>query len=707
MNAAEWKAYRTAAIWFGTYACLALAAFSVLFTTWANYDDEGYILWTLIHHAQGHILYDDIYSQYGPAFYLLDIAMRDLIPLDYSSDGQRWQTLLFWSATSAILLSSFHSLQAAANSSRVNIPYTWSTVLLMFAFWHQERLALEPGHPQIWCTFLVAISVYLFATKAGTTAPLPSLVLTQVLGLIAGLLIMIKPNVGILLLAALPGIYLWTQHHSSRWLILLDTFYSVGLISLPWLLTYKQLHSPSSLFLPTIVSLALISARCFLLTKHTTHQPVPRRIASPVLHMTWLVFSVFIALAFFVLWSAQRGVSPIRLGQALFGQHDSLLQLYYFPAIRSPMGFTAALILAGLIAYQLARKSREIFADYCQKTNETRADFWQNCSFNMERFLPNRTQWSLFFLGLGGLCFTLLWLDALSPLVHGLRPRGCAELLLIASPAIALGWLNFRLSAKQDPPDEITAPTPPSDTYSTPLPFRPAPHPSAFPFVGIALIAILQPLIAFPVPGTQLSLGTLPLILLLIDGCRFSVIHLGTHPLFASISFPRRRRKLYLNLSCLLLLTLPSLVVAGRYMARDSLALPGAHTLRLSESETKLTRNLMAAIRQHPAEALVFRWHNRPSWYLWTESAPPFRQLPPSWTYLISAERQLEQLEGLKQKSAVLVIDEDYEPRQRPPHSPLQQAWKTAVPVCEIESEFSLQIWSPKQIAPSRKNRMQ
>jgi hypothetical protein len=696
VNAADWKAYRAAAIWFGTYACLALAAFSVLFTTWANYDDEGYILWTLIHHSQGHILYDDIYSQYGPAFYLLDISIRDLVPFDYSSDGQRWQTLLFWCATSAIVLSSFYSLQAVANSSHANIPFTWSAVLLMFVFWHQERLALEPGHPQIWCTFLVALCTYLFATKAGTTAPLPSLVLTQVFGLIAGLLIMIKPNVGILLLAALPGIYLWTHQHSSRWLMLFDTIYSVGVIALPWLLTYKQLDSLSSLFLPTIISLALISVRCFLLTKHITHQPVPRRIASPVLHMIWLVFSVFIALSFFVLWSAQRGVSPIRLGQALFGQHDSLLQLYYFPAIRSPIGFTAVLIITGLIAYQVGRKSREILADYCQKTNETRADFWQNCSLYMERFLPNGTQWSLFFLGLGGLSFTILWLDALSPLVHGLRPRGCAELLLIASPAIALGWLNFRLSAKQVQAPEIPAHAELSDIVLTALPNHPTHQPSKFPFVGMALIAILQPLIAFPVPGTQLSLGTLPLVLLLIDGCRFAVIHLCSQPLCNSISFPRRRRLLYLNVTCLLLLTIPSLVVATRYLARESLDLPGAQTLRLSESETKLTRNLMAAIRQQHAEALVFRWHNRPSWYLWTESPPPFHQLPPSWTYLISTERQFEQLKCLTQNSAVLVIDEDYAPRQRPPQSPLQQAWKNAVPVCEIDSEFSLKLWSPK-----------
>lgn len=696
MNAADWKAYRTAAIWFGTYACLALAGFSVLFTTWANYDDEGYILWTLIHHAQGHILYDDIYSQYGPAFYLLDIAIRDLLPLDYSSDGQRWQTLLFWCATTAILLGSFHSLQVVANSSRLNDPFTWSVFLLMFAFWHQERLALEPGHPQIWCTFLVALSVYLLATKSGTTAPLPSLVLTQVLGLIAGLLIMIKPNVGILLLAALPGIYLWTHQHTSRGLILFDTIYSVGVIALPWLLTYKQLDSLSSLLLPTIVSFALISVRCSLLTKHTTQQLSPRRTASPVLHMTWLIFSLFIALAFFVLWSAQRGVSPIQLGQALFGQHDSLLQLYYFPAIRSPMSFTAALILAGLILYQVGRKSRKILADYCQNTNATRLDFWQKCSLHVARFLPNRTQWSLFFLGLGGLSFTILWLDALSPLVHGLRPRGCAELLLIASPAIAIGWLNFRLCSEEVQEPEIPARAERSDTVFTAPPNHPPHQPSAFPFIGIALIAILQPLIAFPVPGTQLSLGTLPLVLLLIDGCRFAVIHLGSHPLFHSISFPRRRRMLYLNVTCLLLLTIPSLVVATRYMSRESLDLPGAQTLRLSESETKLTRNLMSAIRQHPAEALVFRWHNRPSWYLWTESTPPFHQLPPSWTYLISRERQFEQLNCLTQKSAVLVIDEDYAPRQQPPKSPLQQASKNAVPVCEIDSEFSLKLWSPK-----------
>lgn len=95
MNSAEPSCSRNTGAWTVALSVTALAAFGILFTTWAAYDDEGYILWTLIHHGRGHVLYQDIYTQYGPAFYLLDSGFRTIMPLPHSSDGQRWQTWLF------------------------------------------------------------------------------------------------------------------------------------------------------------------------------------------------------------------------------------------------------------------------------------------------------------------------------------------------------------------------------------------------------------------------------------------------------------------------------------------------------------------------------------------------------------------------------------------------------------------------------------
>jgi hypothetical protein len=88
--------------WLIAISLCCAGGFFVLFTTWAPYDDEGYILWTLIHQSQSHILYDEIFTQYGPAFYWLDSTLRCIIPFPRTSDGQRWQTLFFWLTITAI-----------------------------------------------------------------------------------------------------------------------------------------------------------------------------------------------------------------------------------------------------------------------------------------------------------------------------------------------------------------------------------------------------------------------------------------------------------------------------------------------------------------------------------------------------------------------------------------------------------------------------
>ena len=74
----------------------ALIGYFKLFTTWAPYDDEGYVLVTLHHYALGFKLYDDIFTQYGPAFYQLESVLRWCVPHELTSDGQRWKTLVFW-----------------------------------------------------------------------------------------------------------------------------------------------------------------------------------------------------------------------------------------------------------------------------------------------------------------------------------------------------------------------------------------------------------------------------------------------------------------------------------------------------------------------------------------------------------------------------------------------------------------------------------
>ena len=51
-------------------AALAIAGYWLLFTTFMVYDDEGYVLLSLKNFAAHGALYDKVYTQYGPFFYV-------------------------------------------------------------------------------------------------------------------------------------------------------------------------------------------------------------------------------------------------------------------------------------------------------------------------------------------------------------------------------------------------------------------------------------------------------------------------------------------------------------------------------------------------------------------------------------------------------------------------------------------------------------
>jgi hypothetical protein len=56
----------------GVVALLAAPlVFHAFYTTFQEYDDEGYLLISLRDYARGGILYDEVYSQYGPAHFKL------------------------------------------------------------------------------------------------------------------------------------------------------------------------------------------------------------------------------------------------------------------------------------------------------------------------------------------------------------------------------------------------------------------------------------------------------------------------------------------------------------------------------------------------------------------------------------------------------------------------------------------------------------
>jgi len=312
---------------------LATAGFFVLFTTWACYDDEGYILWTLIHHQQGHVLYEDVFTQYGPAFYVLDTSLRTLLPFAYTTDGQRWQTLFFWVTSTLLLLRGFDLLTHAREGRDQNVA-NGRIAMFFFAalalFWHQDRLALEPGHPQIWCNLLVCTSLLILAARYRFPLPTAGVLHPSLLGVLAGILILIKPNVGLFLLIALPAGSFWTSRRGCRWVAIGDAVYTVCLFALPWVLMWRQLNSVHGILLPCVVSMSIVGLRVAIAmyvrpTLLANPADPPSGLRPIIATLTASAMGAAVAIASLVFWSMERGVSPSSLQRGSLGQHGSLL----------------------------------------------------------------------------------------------------------------------------------------------------------------------------------------------------------------------------------------------------------------------------------------------------------------------------------------------------------------------------------------------
>ena len=166
-----------------------MLGFWLLFSTLALYDDEGYILISAREYFGHGGLYESVYSQYGPAFYVLADAVQHLArsPLDHTT--ARLLTLGLWLGAAAGCAILVHRQTA----SRLLAGFT-----LTATFFYLYFIIDEPFHPGSLICFLLALTLGVITELvdrgrlAGAAA---------VTGATAGLLVLTKINVGAFFLA--------------------------------------------------------------------------------------------------------------------------------------------------------------------------------------------------------------------------------------------------------------------------------------------------------------------------------------------------------------------------------------------------------------------------------------------------------------------------------------------------------------------------
>ncbi len=169
---------------------LSITAFCRVCTGYQSRDDMGYVMVTVKTFLANHCLYDETYTQYGPAFY----AYKQLMSwagLPLSHDTTLLVTATTWMA--AALLCAGYVARITRNTLLTGATLLAVAVML-------QALKNEPGHPQEFCILL--LSAALLSSSFIRQGRYPGAVLA-LMGFFVGLLGMTKPNLGIFAALAL------------------------------------------------------------------------------------------------------------------------------------------------------------------------------------------------------------------------------------------------------------------------------------------------------------------------------------------------------------------------------------------------------------------------------------------------------------------------------------------------------------------------
>ncbi len=181
-------------------AGLAATGAWLLFSNLALYDDEGYVLISARDYfVHGH-LYESVYSQYGPSFYVMTDMFQHLLGTTVNNTSARCLTLGFWLGTAACCA----ALVSRQTASRGLTVLTLATTFLYLYF-----ITDEPFHPGSLVIFVLSLSL-LVTTELLARSRLRAFVAAA--GTTGAVLFLAKINVGVFYLVAVGA---WALLHAA------------------------------------------------------------------------------------------------------------------------------------------------------------------------------------------------------------------------------------------------------------------------------------------------------------------------------------------------------------------------------------------------------------------------------------------------------------------------------------------------------------
>lgn len=169
-----------------TSAAILTGMITLAFTTFMAYDDEGYVLFSLKLFTEGGGLYERVYTQYGPFFYLFGQLLH-FLGFDFTNTGARVLAILCWIGACGFS----GALVWRLTRSTVAVVATLGGVYLQL-----RQMTYEPSHPGGLIALIVAVVAWCGVRWMARPARI-----ALVVGLAGAALLLTKINIGIFLLA--------------------------------------------------------------------------------------------------------------------------------------------------------------------------------------------------------------------------------------------------------------------------------------------------------------------------------------------------------------------------------------------------------------------------------------------------------------------------------------------------------------------------
>ena len=178
-------------IGFAAVGVMAVFSFAYLFTTFVQWDDEGYFLQAYHDFLSGHALYDHVFAIYGPFSFWSAALVARFDPANVTHDNFRWALLPIWIMIAALM---------GGTVWRWTGRFSLSLVTFLLVGSHLKGLAKGVGHPQSWILLALAVMLWLGIDWVVQTEKRWKACLA---GLLLGLIFLCKINLGILVLVAI------------------------------------------------------------------------------------------------------------------------------------------------------------------------------------------------------------------------------------------------------------------------------------------------------------------------------------------------------------------------------------------------------------------------------------------------------------------------------------------------------------------------